>query len=241
LCWVSSTAAAAASPTRCTATRRRAGPLSRPGDTAGLWTGVTPPPQVQGLFQVQTELGQGGFGRHSIAGPGQGQSRRGPQHRTCTDGSTGSAQLLWRAAPACPPGPAPVPGKSGESRNEPRIVQAHEPPMSLLSDLHGAHDFRHTSSTWLEDVGIRARVIDELMGDQASGRAGRPPGSTIGPLTATPPRSWPLGWWLWSRSAWSLSSRRRGRPRSPTLVTVSVAAATVRHLLADSWPTTLRG
>jgi integrase len=31
-------------------------------------------------------------------------------------------------------------------------------------DLHGPHDFRHTFSTWLEDAGIPARVIDELMG-----------------------------------------------------------------------------
>jgi integrase len=47
-------------------------------------------------------------------------------------------------------------------------------------DLHGAHDFRHIFSTWLEDAGIPARVIDELMGHQASGRAGRHPGSAIG-------------------------------------------------------------
>ena len=30
--------------------------------------------------------------------------------------------------------------------------------------LRGSHDFRHTFSTWLEDAGIPARVIDELMG-----------------------------------------------------------------------------
>jgi integrase len=38
-------------------------------------------------------------------------------------------------------------------------------------DLHGGHDFRHTYATWLEDAGIPARVIDELMGHRA-GRAG---------------------------------------------------------------------
>jgi hypothetical protein len=37
-----------------------------------------------------------------------------------------------------------------------------------------------TFSTWLEDAGIPARVIDELMGHQASGRAGRHPSSAIG-------------------------------------------------------------
>ena len=47
-------------------------------------------------------------------------------------------------------------------------------------DLHGAHDFRHTYATWLEDAGIPARVIDELMGHEASGRSGQQRGSTMG-------------------------------------------------------------
>jgi integrase len=46
-------------------------------------------------------------------------------------------------------------------------------PLLEAVDLHGAHDFRHTFSTWLEDAGMPARVIDELMGHQASGRSGR--------------------------------------------------------------------
>jgi hypothetical protein len=45
-------------------------------------------------------------------------------------------------------------------------------------ELHGAHDLRHTHATWLEDAGIPARVIDELMG-HASTR-GRLGGSAIG-------------------------------------------------------------
>jgi integrase len=53
-------------------------------------------------------------------------------------------------------------------------------PLLDAVDLHGAHDFRHTYATWLEDAGIPARVIDELMGHQASGRVGRHPGSAIG-------------------------------------------------------------
>jgi hypothetical protein len=44
----------------------------------------------------------------------------------------------------------------------------HSTPMLDAVDLHGAHDFRHTFSTWLEDAGIPARVIDELMGHQRS-------------------------------------------------------------------------
>jgi integrase len=47
-------------------------------------------------------------------------------------------------------------------------------------DLHGSHDFRHTFATWLEDDGIPARVIDELMGHEATGRGGRAWGSAMG-------------------------------------------------------------
>ena len=46
--------------------------------------------------------------------------------------------------------------------------------------LHGAHDLRHTYATWLEDAGIPARVIDELMGHQASNRGGHLRGSAMG-------------------------------------------------------------
>ena len=53
---------------------------------------------------------------------------------------------------------------------------------SLLDavELHGAHDFRHTYATWLEDAGIPARVIDELMGHEATGRSGQQRGSAMG-------------------------------------------------------------
>jgi integrase len=46
--------------------------------------------------------------------------------------------------------------------------------------LRGPHDFRHTSSTWLEDAGIPARVIDELMGHQRSRHGALDGGSRIG-------------------------------------------------------------
>jgi hypothetical protein len=52
-------------------------------------------------------------------------------------------------------------------------------PMLAAVELHGAHDLRHTYATWLEDAGIPARVIDELMGHQASSR-GHLGGSAIG-------------------------------------------------------------
>jgi integrase len=53
-------------------------------------------------------------------------------------------------------------------------------PLLDAVDLHGAHDFRHTFATWLEDAGIPARVIDEVMGHEASGRAGQQRGSAMG-------------------------------------------------------------
>jgi integrase len=46
--------------------------------------------------------------------------------------------------------------------------------------LRGPHDFGHTFSTWLEDAGIPARVIDELMGHQRSRHGGLDVGSRIG-------------------------------------------------------------
>jgi integrase len=52
-------------------------------------------------------------------------------------------------------------------------------PLLDAVELHGAHDLRHTYATWLEDAGIPARVIDELMGHQAGSRGGLR-GSTIG-------------------------------------------------------------
>jgi integrase len=46
--------------------------------------------------------------------------------------------------------------------------------------LRGPHDFRHTFSTWLEDDGIPARVIGELMGHQRSRHGDLDGGSRIG-------------------------------------------------------------
>jgi integrase len=59
------------------------------------------------------------------------------------------------------------------------VVPATRDPLLEAVDLHGAHDFRHTYATWLEDAGIPARVIDELMGHEATGRSGQR-GSAMG-------------------------------------------------------------
>jgi integrase len=53
-------------------------------------------------------------------------------------------------------------------------------PLLDVVDLHGVHDFRHTFATWLEDSGIPARVIDELMGHEATGRSRQQQGSAMG-------------------------------------------------------------
>jgi Uncharacterized conserved protein (COG2071)/Phage integrase family len=59
-------------------------------------------------------------------------------------------------------------------------VRTARDPLLEAVDLHGAHDFRHTFATWLEDAGIPARVIDEVMGHEASGRTGQQRGSAMG-------------------------------------------------------------
>jgi integrase len=54
---------------------------------------------------------------------------------------------------------------------QPPRWSATDPPRDATLDslkLRGPHDLRHTFSTWLEDAGIPARVIDELMGHASS-------------------------------------------------------------------------
>ena len=54
----------------------------------------------------------------------------------------------------------------------------------MLEEIDGQRttsaNFRHTFSTWLEDAGIPARVIDEVMGHEATSRAGQQRGSAMG-------------------------------------------------------------
>jgi integrase len=63
---------------------------------------------------------------------------------------------------------------------EPRWSPTDPPRDDSLDNLQlrGPHDLRHTFSTWLEDAGIPARVIDELMGHAGGHRGGE--GSAIG-------------------------------------------------------------
>ena len=60
------------------------------------------------------------------------------------------------------------------------LLPGAQHPLLEAVDLHGAHDLRHTYATWLEDAGIPARVIDELMGHEATGRSGQQRGSAMG-------------------------------------------------------------
>jgi integrase len=71
--------------------------------------------------------------------------------------------------------------RHSSDHGEPPRWSATDPPRErALEDLklRGPHDLRHTFSTWLEDAGIPARVIDELMGHAGSHRGGE--GSAIG-------------------------------------------------------------
>jgi integrase len=61
-------------------------------------------------------------------------------------------------------------------------------------DPHGPHYLRHTFSTWLEDAGIPARVIDELMGHQRSHHGELEGGSRIGARYRHTTRRWASGW-----------------------------------------------
>jgi integrase len=59
-------------------------------------------------------------------------------------------------------------------------LAADRDPLLEAVDLRGAHDFRHTFATWLEDAGIPARVIDEVMGHEATSRVSQQRGSAMG-------------------------------------------------------------
>jgi integrase len=61
-----------------------------------------------------------------------------------------------------------------------RALPTARNPLLEAVDLRGAHDFRHTFATWLEDAGIPARVIDEVMGHEATSRTGQQRGSAMG-------------------------------------------------------------
>jgi integrase len=68
----------------------------------------------------------------------------------------------------------------GDAQQGWRALPTARDPLLEAVDLHGAHDFRHTFATWLEDAGIPARVIDEVMGHEATSRAGQQRGSAMG-------------------------------------------------------------
>jgi integrase len=59
------------------------------------------------------------------------------------------------------------------------LPASHDPLLDAV-ELHGSHDFRHTFATWLEDAAIPARVIDEVMGHEATGRGDQGLSSAMG-------------------------------------------------------------
>jgi hypothetical protein len=77
----------------------------------------------------------------------------------------------------------------------PRLPAGGGPGRAARPGSAWPHDLRHTFATWLEDGGVPARVLDELMGHQA-GRRGEHEGSMIGTRyrgdasrSSPPPRS----------------------------------------------------
>jgi integrase len=72
-----------------------------------------------------------------------------------------------------------APDGTGPARRWSPLAPSGDPLLGMV-DLRGAHDFRHSFATWLEDAGIPARVIDELMGHEASTRGAQRLGSTMG-------------------------------------------------------------
>ena len=59
-------------------------------------------------------------------------------------------------------------------------MPAASDPLLEAVDLRGARDYRHTFATWLEDASIPARVIDEVMGHEATSRVSQQRGSAMG-------------------------------------------------------------
>ena len=93
-------------------------------------------------------------------------------------------------------------------------------------DLHGPDDLRHTFSTWLEDAGVPARVIDELMGHERAAAATLRAEVASVRAIATPPRRWPSAWptrsnngsrswsrWRKGSSSWTAPAAACSRPR----------------------------
>jgi integrase-like protein len=92
---------------------------------------------------------------------------------------TASSSPVPAAAMACPPAHGrPCRATASAASTRPPFIGARADLAHL--QLRGPHDLRHSFSTWLEDEGIPARVIDELMGHQRSRRGELDGGSRIG-------------------------------------------------------------
>jgi integrase len=100
---------------------------------------------------------------------------------------------------------------------------------------HGPHDLRHTFSTWLEDAGIPAQVIDELMGHERSRHGELEGGSRIGARYrhTTPEMAVRISAAIQKRLG--VVVRRRNRSSRPAAPAAACARPSPRCVMACNW------
>jgi hypothetical protein len=121
------------------------------------------------------------------------------------------------------------------------LPTARDPLLDAV-DLRGAHDFRHTFATRLENAGIPARVIDEPMGHEATSRVGQQRGSAMGAHYRHTTRRWPAASPRRSSSGsgWCWRSPSGHSRASPAAQREECSSGHEPRFLANLWQTAPR-